>query len=121
MYSIGAYFLSKLSVELPITFLQVLIAFGIAFPLMQLQVLHEMCKVRGNLRWVCCKKGDFMQLVASGWGLAITTGSMALALGCAVTSVQQAAELTPLVTGSTCHYSPLPFVAVVVIDYLSRL
>lgn len=77
-YDAGIYFLSKASVELPLVFLQVLIQFLIVYFLVKLQ-------------------GDYFLLVLAGWGTGIASSSLGVVLGCLVTEIKYATELSPLI------------------------
>jgi hypothetical protein len=77
-YSALPYMLSKLMVELPITFLQQCVVFLVAYWIMDLQ-------------------GNWFYLVLSQTLLCIATASSALAVGCAVSDAQNVSQLVPLV------------------------
>jgi hypothetical protein len=77
-YSTFAYFISKGFVELPLAFLQNLVAYILVYPLLDLQ-------------------GDFWSLVSCAWALGIASSSVAVVLGCSVPDVKTVSELAPAV------------------------
>lgn len=76
-YTAMAYFFSKMIIELPLTFLQVVLQFVIVYFLMDLQ-------------------GSFIFLVLANWGLGVVSSSVAVILGCSVADVKKVTELSPL-------------------------
>jgi len=76
-YSCVAYFLSKIVMELPMTFLQTIIQYLLVYFLVNMQ-------------------GSFILLVLASWGLGIASSSIAVVLGCAVADVKDVTELAPL-------------------------
>lgn len=77
MYGTIPYFLSKMLVELPITFLTCLEMLLISY-------------------WTMGLQGNFIYLVLISWGLALTAASTALFIGCNVAQAQRAQEFAPL-------------------------
>merc|ERR1719230_1149586 len=61
-YSATAYFLAKLSTEMPLNLLQIGCAYCLAYPMMELN-------------------GNWILMVLSNWGLGLASGSMAVLLG----------------------------------------
>eukprot|EP01040_Poterioochromonas_malhamensis_P008710 gene8710-9429_t len=76
-YGIPAYFLSKVALEIPIVFLQMVVAYCVSYFLMDLQ-------------------GSFIYLVLISWGLGMSSCSIAMGLGCLVPNVKNVSELVPL-------------------------
>lgn len=76
-YSATAYFLAKLSTEMPLNLLQIGCAYCLAYPMMELN-------------------GNWILMVLSNWGLGLASGSMAVLLGCAVSDIKTVTELSPL-------------------------
>lgn len=74
---IYSYFLSKVVVEIPVTFCQMLLQYIIAYFMMELQ-------------------GNFIFLVLVSWGLGMVSNSVAMGLGCLVPDVKDVTELAPL-------------------------
>jgi len=77
-YSTFAYFISKGVVEVPLAFLQNLVAYALVHPMLDLQ-------------------GDFLSLVGAAWALGIASSSVAVVLGCSVPDVKTVSELAPAV------------------------
>jgi len=77
-YSMTSYFLSKLVVEAPMTFLQTIVQFLLVFYMVDLQ-------------------GSYIILVLICWGLGMVSNSTAMGIGCLVPDVKDATELAPLV------------------------
>jgi ABC-type multidrug transport system permease subunit len=77
MYGTIPYFISKMLVELPLSFLTALETFLISY-------------------WTMGLHGNFIELVLISWLLSLTAASTALFIGCSVSSVQTAQELSPL-------------------------
>ena len=76
-YNAWTYFLSKLAMELPVTFLQMIIQYILVWNMMGM-------------------RGNFILLVLAGWGLGLASGSMAVLLGCSTPDVRSATEASPL-------------------------
>jgi len=76
-YGVTAYFLSKLLLELPLTFIQSLVTMIICFFML-------------NLR------GNFMVLTLAMFALGACSCSVALCLGCTVANVKDVTEMAPL-------------------------
>eukprot|EP00981_Chlorochromonas_danica_P001052 scaffold243_cov163-Ochromonas_danica.AAC.5 len=76
-YSIVAYFLSKLLVEAPMTFVQFIIQYLLDYYMMDMQ-------------------GSFILMVLATWGLGMVSNSIAMGLGCMVPDVKDVTELAPL-------------------------
>ena len=76
-YSAAAYFLSKVIIELPLTFIQTIVQYILAYFLMDLQ-------------------GNFIYLVLASWGLGAASCSVAVILGCSVSDVKSVSEFAPL-------------------------
>ena len=72
------YLASKMAVELPLLFVQALVQTLCVYFLIGFQ-------------------GNFGLLVTAWWALGLASNSVAIAVGCTVTNVKDAAELTPLV------------------------
>lgn len=72
-----AYFISKVLVELPLTFLQTIVQFILVYFLVDMQ-------------------GNYILLVLAAWGLGVASCSVAVAIGCSVPDVKQVTELAPL-------------------------
>lgn len=72
-----AYFLSKIIVELPLTFMQTLLAFILSYFMLDLQ-------------------GSFIFIVLAAWGLGLASSSVAVLLGCSLADVKQVTEMAPL-------------------------
>eukprot|EP00037_Helgoeca_nana_P008263 m.73616 g.73616 ORF g.73616 m.73616 type:complete len:707 (+) comp18824_c0_seq2:1094-3214(+) len=77
-YGTLPYFLSKTLVEVVLTFLQILLIFVVVYWVMELQ-------------------GDIMVLTMAGFGLSLVANSLALVIGCGLSSVKVALELSPLI------------------------
>eukprot|EP00939_MAST-03C_sp_MAST-3C-sp1_P004516 g4516.t1 len=78
MYSTPSYFLSKLAIELPLSFTQALIQTTLAYFLMELQ-------------------GSFILIVLTFWILGLSASSVAVMLGCMTSDTKKAMEGAPLV------------------------
>lgn len=78
MYGTVPYFLAKMVVELPLTFLTCAEMMAISYPVMGLQ-------------------GNPILLVLISWALAVTAASTALLIGCNVAQAQRAQEFAPLI------------------------
>ena len=76
-YSAGAYFISKLSIEAFLTFLQILVQCVITYFLIGFQT-------------------NFALYLAIAYALAMASTAIAVLLGCAVTDAKMAQELVPL-------------------------
>lgn len=76
-YSVPAYFISKLVVEAPMTFVQFIVLYLLVYFMMDMQ-------------------GDYILLVLSTWGLGMVSNSVAMGLGCMVPDVKDVTELAPL-------------------------
>jgi hypothetical protein len=72
-----AYFLAKLLIEVPLTFIQCMVQFVLIYYLMALQ-------------------GDFMLEFLACYGVAMAANSVAVFLGCCVANVKDVTELAPL-------------------------
>lgn len=77
-YSLTSYFMSKLVVEAPLTFVQFIINYLLVYFMMDMQ-------------------GDFILLVLASWGLGMVSNSVAMAMGCVVPDVKDVTELAPLI------------------------
>ena len=69
--------MSKLVVEIPLTIVQMLVVWLLVYFMIDLQ-------------------GSYFQLVAAGFGLAMTSNSLAMVLGSAISDVKDISELSPL-------------------------
>jgi len=78
VYSTPAYFLSKLAVELPLSFVQALIQTTLSYFLMELQ-------------------GDFILILLVFWILGLASSSVAVMLGCMLPDAKQAMECAPII------------------------
>jgi len=76
-YDITAYFISKVVIETPVTFAQMLLQWIIAYFMIGLQ-------------------GNFILLVLTSFGLGMVSNSVAMGLGCLVPDVKDVTELAPL-------------------------
>ena len=76
-YSVITYSMAKLSMEVPILFLQVIVQFVLVYNMIQFQ-------------------GDFIILVLGAFGTGVASSSLAVLLGCLVCDVKQATEMVPL-------------------------
>lgn len=76
-YGILAYFLSKIVIEIPITFLQMLLQYIIAYFMIDLQ-------------------GNFIFIVLAAFGLGMVSNSVAMGLGCLIPDVKDVTEMAPL-------------------------
>ena len=76
-YSATPYFISKVILEMPLTFLQTIFQFLLVFYMM-------------NLR------GSYILLVLEAWALGGASSSVAMALGASVSNVKDVTELAPL-------------------------
>lgn len=76
-YGIVAYFVSKLFVEIPVTFAQMLLQWIIAYNMINLQ-------------------GNFIFHVLISFGLGMVSNSIAMGLGCLIPDVKDVTELAPL-------------------------
>ena len=77
-YQIFPYMISKMCIELPLGFLQACVQSLCVYFLMGL-------------------KGNFFFMALSWWALALTTNSIAIAIGASIKNIKQAAEATPLI------------------------
>jgi ABC-type multidrug transport system ATPase subunit len=77
-YSAGAYFISKMVMELPLAFIQGLVQFIIVYFLVQYQ-------------------GNFILLVLTSWGVGVVSSSTAVILGCLVGNAKQVTEFAPVI------------------------
>eukprot|EP00037_Helgoeca_nana_P021585 m.218086 g.218086 ORF g.218086 m.218086 type:complete len:216 (-) comp25698_c0_seq1:181-828(-) len=77
-YGTVPYFLSKTIVEMILTFLQSSLIFAIVYYIMEL-------------------RGNIMSLILAGFGLSLVANSLALVLGCGISSVKVALEVSPLI------------------------
>ena len=76
-YCALGYFLSKAFIELPLVFMQTLVAWVLVWNIVDFQ-------------------GDFILMVLVSWGLGISSASLGVLIGCLVPDVKQAAEMMPL-------------------------
>jgi len=88
MYSVIAYFMSKTIVEMITSLVQNIVYFGILY-------------------WVLGFRASYFELVVATWLLALAAGSLALFVGCAVTSANSAIQLAPLITVPQILFSGL--------------
>lgn len=72
-----SYFVSKIVMELPLTFLQQVVQYCIIYFMVDM-------------------KGSWIYLVLASWGLGLASSSVAMALGAAVPNVKDVTELAPL-------------------------
>jgi hypothetical protein len=72
-----AYFLSKILVELPMTFIQCMVQFVMVYYMIELQ-------------------GDFMLLFLCTFGFAMAANSVSLFMGCLIAKVKDVTEIAPL-------------------------
>ena len=77
-YTAVAYFIGKISWELPMCFLQTLVGWILTY-------------------FMCNFQGSFIYLLLTMWGLSICSNSLALVLGCLVNDVKDASEMSILV------------------------
>lgn len=77
-YGVIPYFAAKTIVEMPVIFVQALLQFVVSY-------------------WVMGLKGDIFLLVAASWLLSVASTSLALLVGCGVSSVEKAMQFAPLV------------------------
>ena len=77
-YSVLPYFISKVCVELPLSFAQSLVQWVLVYFLIGFQ-------------------GSFLLLLLASWALGCAATSVAVLLGCLVPDVKQAMEMTPVV------------------------
>jgi ABC-type multidrug transport system permease subunit len=96
-YDIKAYFASKLLMDIPLIFIQMLLGYSISYFLIGLQ-------------------GKFIYLVLISWGLGVVSASLATALGCLVPDAKRVTELVPLLyipqllfAGFLIRTSQMPF------------
>lgn len=76
-YGPVAYFLSKLALELPMTFLQTVVQYIVAFFLIDFQ-------------------GSFIYEVLAAWGLGAAACSVSVMMGCVLDDVKDVTEMAPL-------------------------
>jgi ABC-type multidrug transport system permease subunit len=76
-YSVITYSIAKLTMEVPILFLQCIVQFTLVYNMIEFQ-------------------GDFIILVLGAFGTGVASSSLAVLLGCVVGDVKQATELAPL-------------------------
>eukprot|EP01038_Epipyxis_sp_PR26KG_P005004 gene5004-6989_t len=76
-YDASAYFIAKLIVEIPMTFVQFIVLFLFCFYM---------------IGW----QGDYILIVLSAFGLGMASNSVACFLGCSVVDVKDVTELAPL-------------------------
>jgi ABC-type multidrug transport system ATPase subunit/ABC-type multidrug transport system permease subunit len=76
-YGAPAYFISKTAVELPIIFAQTVTQYAL---------VHNMCEFQGS----------FILMVLSAWGVGVAAASLGVLMGCLVTDVKNAVEISPL-------------------------
>lgn len=88
MYSVSAYFLSKTAVEVTVTLVQNLALFLITY-------------------WVLGLRGNFFELVLATWLMAISSASMALWIGCTVSTPSSAVQLAPAISVPQILFSGL--------------
>ena len=95
-YSASMYYASKIAIELPLTFLQIIVQYLLVY-------------------YMIGFKGPYINFVLSSWGLALASSSVALCLGAAVPNVKQVTELAPLLfvpqlffAGFFIHTSQIP-------------
>ncbi len=72
-----AYFLSKIFMEIPLTFVQMLVQYILVYFMMDFQ-------------------GNFILMVLASFALSMVSNSVAMALGCLVPDVKDVTELAPL-------------------------
>jgi len=77
-YGVFSYFVSKVLMEMPLNFIQVCLQYLLVYNLVELN-------------------GEWIYLILVAWGLGLSSGSMALVLGCAMPDVKAATELSPLI------------------------
>merc|ERR1719149_466065 len=77
-YSSVSYFISKLMIELPVAFLQVLISWAVSFHMIDLQ-------------------GNFLYMVMAAFLLSLASTGIAVFLGCCFTDAKTVTEMSPLV------------------------
>jgi len=77
-YGVFPYFAAKTVVEMPVILVQALLQFVVSY-------------------WVMGLKGEFFYLVAASWLLSVASTSLALLVGCGVSSVEKAMQFAPLV------------------------
>jgi ABC-type multidrug transport system ATPase subunit len=76
-YGAPAYFISKTAVELPIIFAQTVAQYAL---------VHNMCEFQG----------PFILMVLAAWGVGVAAASLGVLMGCLVTDVKDAVEISPL-------------------------
>lgn len=76
-YGSPAYFISKTAVELPIIFAQTVVQYAL---------VHNMCEFQG----------PFIMMVLAAWGVGVAAASLGVFMGCLVTDVKDAVEISPL-------------------------
>ena len=76
-YGSIAYFLAKLSMEMPLNFIQTACAYALAYNLIEMN-------------------GLWIYFILTAWGLGLASGSLAVLLGCAVSDLKTVTELSPL-------------------------
>jgi ABC-type multidrug transport system ATPase subunit len=76
-YSVITYSIAKLTMEIPILFLQCIVQFALVYNMIEFQ-------------------GDFIILVLGAFGTGAASSSLAVLLGCIVDDVKQATEMAPL-------------------------
>lgn len=76
-YGVVPYFISKTLVEMPVVLVSQLIIFCITY-------------------WIMGLEGSFVEMVATTWALGMASSSLALLVGCGVSSAQKAIQLAPL-------------------------
>lgn len=77
-YGSVAYFITKILIELPLTYLQCIVAYTLTYFLLEL-------------------RGSFFVLVTYAWLLGMSSASVAVIIGCSVKDVKSVAELAPAV------------------------
>lgn len=91
MYSVNAYFLGKTIVEVMVTLMQV----------------FALCVITFFILGFGSGFAGFLESVASLWLMAISAGSLALWIGCAVTTPSSAVQLSPAISVPQILFSGL--------------
>jgi hypothetical protein len=76
-YGATSYFLSKAFIEVPLVFVQTVVAWSLVWNIIEFQ-------------------GSFILMVVTSWGLGISAASLGVLIGCLVPDVKKAAEMMPL-------------------------
>jgi energy-coupling factor transporter ATP-binding protein EcfA2/ABC-type multidrug transport system permease subunit len=77
-YSAGSYMIGKTLVEIPLTFLQAIVQTTVVY-------------------WTIRFRGFYLYLILILWGIASTSASLAILLGCLLKDPKQAIEFAPLI------------------------